>query len=66
MADSAKLLMSPLDFQRVAGSEGSDAKVNKGATPAKRMLFAKKNKEGSFFCSNLNLDIRYHVRSIVL
>ena len=57
MADSAKLLMSPLDFQRVAGSEDSGAKGNKGATPAKRMLFAKKNKEGSLIYQDLELYI---------
>ncbi|KAL5267880.1 hypothetical protein ACHWQZ_G004807 [Mnemiopsis leidyi] len=55
MADSAKLLMSPLDFQRVAVSKVSGAEVDKCATPAKRMLFAKKSKEGP--TAKLDMDL---------
>lgn len=45
MSDSAKLLMSPLDFTRVAGPEQAH-KMSKGAaTPTKRMLFEKRNKD---------------------
>ena len=48
MSDSAKLLMSPLDFTRVAGPEQAH-KMSKGAaTPTKRMLFEKRNKDGKF------------------